>query len=250
MIERPLNSQLKDLAIQHHRLRFWRALAWFWLAASLMGSSLIGLYWVTGFWVDWIFPALGGLSASAAFFAWLRHRKVDVDHHWISDQIEKQFPELQQLLVTAVEQCEKNQDKDFNYLQERVILEAIEHSKRRSWSLNVNKRLVMTHFAHLLTFSWLVLVLWGPTIAVPLSSISHIKVTPGDHEVERGTGMIITARVNGRMPAEMILTVVNSDDEREKIPMIRNLDDPIFAASIPSVKEDTVYYINYDGDRT
>ncbi|NIQ95870.1 MAG: hypothetical protein GWN87_17935, partial [Desulfuromonadales bacterium] len=71
-----------------------------------------------------------------------------------------------------------------------------------------------------------------------------IEVTPGDVEVERGTRLVVTARFDGRVPAEARLESVLGESVR-RVSMKQNLADPIFVATIPEVDADGTYRISF-----
>ena len=78
----------------------------------------------------------------------------------------------------------------------------------------------------------------------------EITVTPGDTQVERGTGLVIAARFGGAPPAEATLVLNFGSDKESRIPMARRLADPVFGASIPEVSQAGVYHIEYGRKKT
>jgi hypothetical protein len=85
---------------------------------------------------------------------------------------------------------------------------------------------------------------WGTASASPFSA-EGIIVTPGDTEVERGTGLVITARFGHMPPADATLVLVSSSGETQRISLSRNLADPVFGTSLPDISEDGLYRIEY-----
>ena len=60
-----------------------------------------------------------------------------------------------------------------------------------------------------------------------------VTVEPGNTEVERGTSLLVLARVTGAMPAEATLVFRTEAGEESRLPMSPSLDDPVFGGRIP-----------------
>jgi hypothetical protein len=161
------------------------------------------------------------------------------------------------LLLAAAEQGAAGAHAGFGFLQLRVIEEALAHPRLEVWRRQLEQRLAFARIGHagaLLALLAIVLALtrgathgasgFGPLIG------DEITVTPGDTQVERGTGLVIAARFGSTPPAEATL-VLNSGSGREsRIPMARRLADPVFGASIPEVSQAGVYHIEYGRRKT
>jgi hypothetical protein len=78
----------------------------------------------------------------------------------------------------------------------------------------------------------------------------EISVTPGDTEVERGTGLVVTVRFGSTPPAEATLVMVSAAGATRRVSMARQLADPVFGASLPNLAEAAVYRIEYAGRKT
>ena len=79
---------------------------------------------------------------------------------------------------------------------------------------------------------------------------NEITVAPGDAQVERGTGLVVAARFDGALPAEATLVLNSESGKESRIPMARQLADPIFGASVPEISAAGVYHIEYGGKKT
>ena len=75
-------------------------------------------------------------------------------------------------------------------------------------------------------------------------------MTPGDAELERGTGLLISARFGGKPPAEATLVLLPVSGKTKRLPMERHLADPVFGASIIEVTEDGLYHVEHGGKKT
>ena len=77
----------------------------------------------------------------------------------------------------------------------------------------------------------------------------EITVTPGDTQVERGTGLVISARFGGKPPAEATLVMFPPPAKRKRLPLERHLADPVFGASLLEVSEDGLYRVEYGNEK-
>ncbi|HVR37199.1 MAG TPA: hypothetical protein VMS21_15260, partial [Methylomirabilota bacterium] len=127
-----LRSKLGQIVRDERRYRQWRALARWWLIASVAGIAVLAIVWVT----DWRSPALwwvvAGFALAGAGMSWWRERG-EHDHRWVVARIERENPQLKALLMTASEQEPDAATGTLTYLQERVILEAIDQERRSPW---------------------------------------------------------------------------------------------------------------------
>jgi hypothetical protein len=78
----------------------------------------------------------------------------------------------------------------------------------------------------------------------------EIAVTPGDIVVERGTGLVVSARFGGKPPPEATLVLVSVSGKMKRIPLERHLAEPVFGASLLEVAEDSLYRVEYGGKKT
>jgi hypothetical protein len=194
----------------------------------------------------------------AGIIVWSRSQKWQPDYRQIARQIEEHHPELHALLLTAVEQQPDPRTGKFNYLQSRVVREAIIEGRKHQWLDTISSsRLGLMQGAQLAALAILVGVIlqWrtpaaGAARAGFMTTGKGVTVTPGDAEIERGSGLVVLARFNGRLPAEATLVVGATGESSRQIPLVKNLDDPVFGGGIPEVSSDFVYHIEYDGERT
>src|SRR5262245_39297574 len=133
MIDRLLQKQLEPIARDYHYWYLWRALSRCWSAMALVGIGLIVLHRLTGWWSAGLFPLF--LATTLVWAAWIRHqwRSSKPDYRAIARQIERENPRLHALLLTAVDQQPDPATGALNYLQQRVINEALEHNRNRPW---------------------------------------------------------------------------------------------------------------------
>ncbi|MDG2123601.1 MAG: hypothetical protein P8J87_07890 [Verrucomicrobiales bacterium] len=189
---------------------------------------------------------------------------------WVPDlrvlarRIEEENPELNSLLITAVEQ---EGGGEIGYLQERVVIEAVQEALARDWSGSVSK--TQARFSRVLEISGAValLVVWalffpkfGPdggltgagareaeeAVEEELVEPGEVSVEPGDVEVERGSRLVVRARfAEDEFPGEASLVVAKHDGTEERVAMNMALGDPVFTAVLDSVEEDMDYRVEF-----
>jgi len=258
MIESLLRRELEPVARRHRRMQSRRRLALCWAAAALGGFLLMLLQQAAG--VGGILPKVlvAAGAALAGMIVWSRSQKWQPDYRQIARQIEEHHPELHALLLTAVEQKPDPATGKFNYLQSRVVREAIIEGRKHQWLDTIsNGRLRLMQGAQLAALALLALLILQWRIPAPgaaktgfLAAGKGVTVTPGDAEVERGSGLVVLARFSGRLPAEATLVIGATPENSRQIPLVKNLNDPVFGGGIPEVTSDFVYHIAYDGERT
>jgi len=183
------------------------------------------------------------------------------DYRAVARHIERQNPDMQALLLTAIEQEPKGLGGQLGYLQERVIGEALRHATKHDWLRSVaSKSLLLAHFGGIAALSIIIMALLQLLPSVPsLFTIDrgvlagrnyNITVSPGDTTVELGTAVVILARFDGRVPPEAKLWVGPSEQDKQQMALTKNLDDPVFGGLIPEVNNNLLYHIEYAGRRT
>jgi hypothetical protein len=176
----------------------------------------------------------------------------------IAAAIEKDHPDLHALLITAVEQAPDTNDGTLNYLQHRVVLQAIEEVQRRKcvkvvpeWqNFTLGFLLLILFFAAfggVYAIGSFKALRFAPQIGVPHEELS---VTPGDVELERGSGLVVLAKFSRNVPSEAVLVLSPVNKPVQRIPMVKNLDDPVFGGGVPEVTGDLAYRVEYAGRAT
>jgi hypothetical protein len=258
MMEPRLQKQFGAMESMLRRARLRRRLSFCWGA---MAVGALGLFLIHGFtgWdtrLAWWLVFFGGLLA--AFIVWRRERRRPSDFRALVATIERENPEVRHLLSTAAEQ-EPDESGQFGFLQLRVIEQVLTHRHRILWERSFKRKLSSAANVHLLALAALLVVLsidFHPTWwhAKPGSSspwfAEEITVVPGDTQVERGTGLVITARFGHTPPAEATLVVVSASGKTQRLPLVRPLADPLFGASLTEVAEAGLYRVEYGTKKT
>ena len=259
MMELRLQQQLGRLESALRRARLWRRLAWCWIAATILCVSLLVAHRGTGgnSRLAMTLPVI--LGAVAAVIVWLIEERRPRDFRALAKALEVEHPELHPLLTTAIEQQPDHETGEFHFLQRRLINEVVTHRHQRLWSYEAQRKLssaVLVQTAALVVF---LAVLFASHVfaggrhsaAVRLSSnLEEVSVTPGDTQVERGTGLVISARFGGKPPAEATLVIITASGKTKRLPLERHLADPVFGASLLEVSEDGLYRVEYGGKKT
>jgi hypothetical protein len=251
-----LQAELEPVARSYRRFRIWRGLAQCWAVAAGVGAILIVLQ-STGWNLGWALPLYFGFTAVALIWVWQRNLQAPLDYRWIAKKIEVDHPKLHTLLVTAAEQEPGEETGQLNYLQERLIAEARQYNLRNPWNQRPSERLFFAQcagwgalLAFLIILPGLLFSGRGTPATAPGAEIRGVTVTPGDTEIERGSGLVIVARFEEPAPVEARLVVLNSNGETLRLPLARNLEDPVFGASLPEVAGDLIYRVEFGDKQT
>lgn len=256
-MENRLRHQLGELEHLQRGARLRRGLARCWAATAATGLLLFGLHGLTGWDTRlpcWLTLA-GGLLAAGIL--WLRVRRRPLDLRAIAAAIEREHPEVRPLVTTAAEQEPDPASGEFGFLQLRVIEQVLTHPDRDRWEKSFQRTWTFAAAAQQLALAALVIVFgleaclpqWHPWVGSAWLS-GEITVAPGDTLVERGTGLVVTVRFGSAPPAEASLVVVSVSGKTRRIPMARQLADPVFGASLPSISEEGLYRVEYGSHQT
>jgi hypothetical protein len=238
---------------RQRRVRRWRLLAVSLGVAAIIAAAL--LFAGMAVWR----VAL----ATVAAFALTRFalgRRMDVrepDYAELARAIETRHPELHAMLLTVVEQHPDPATGKLHLLQQKLIEDAVASSRRLNWVAAVSdtalwrERVFAGCAALVLGF---VLFRFGVVERRPVRDAAlpeqGVTVTPGDTTVERGSGLIVLADFHRKAPGEAMLIVQTANQPEQRIPLIKNLDDPVFGGGLPEVDSDLTYRIEYAGQAT
>jgi hypothetical protein len=261
MIEKALRKRLRPIVNRRRRLHLARRLSAYWLVSGFIGIGLIGANWLLG-WsspiANWALCILTVLATAVAIY---KYDRMKPDYRAVARNIERQHPDMQALLLAAIEQEPKGLGGQLGYLQERVIGEALRHASKHDWLHSVSTTsLWLAHFGGIAALSFIILALSQllPSTSslftidrgVLVNRNYNITVSPGDTTVELGTAVVILARFDGRVPPEARLWVGQPERQKEQIILTKNLDDPVFGGLIPEVNSDLIYHVEYADKRT
>src|SRR5437660_4748740 len=256
MIDRLLEKHLKPMTRDYWRWQLWRGLARCWAVMALAGLALILVHHFAGRSVPGAFALVSVAAGGWALNVWRRWRKNEPDYRSIARRIEQENPKLHALLLTAVEQQPDAATGQLNYLQQRVVREALEHNRTRPWGDRIFDRLLLTWCVHVLALVFFLGVWLGLRRTSPPGRLffgpqaNAVTVTPGDTSLERGSGLVVLARFDGRLPAEATLVIKPVNENERRVPLAKNLDDPVFGGSVPEVNSSLSYRVEYGARQT
>ena len=262
----PALSQLVQPVIRRYRAyQMWRGLALCWTLTGIGVLALIAAQRNADWQPSWALNSLLGFAALSGFLVWSACRRFAPDLQWIARQIEEEHPELNSLLLAAVEQ-QPDESGQYSYLQQRVIREAIEHAARSRWAerfSNTQTRLAKTvHWLVLAVVVGLMVVYVTPTVARSEKVVQQqekipgvvvpeyeLSVDPGDTELERGSSLVVMARFGERFPSEVNLVINSGTDAARIMPMVKSMKDPVFGTTVTSVDQPFSYQVAFaDGE--
>jgi hypothetical protein len=186
------------------------------------------------------------------------------DFHRIAQRIEARFPTLEQRLLTAT-QVSRSQSSHF--LRKKLIDETVTHSRVYDWREIVNSK----RFWGVWGLQWMLLITLGgwfvsglPGAMRPLASSvpeagsvgSELKlsVEPGDIEMERGTDLLVTSKlegsIDGNWPVDARLVMVDEHGEETTLEMSRALADPVFGATLRRLEMPVTYRVEVGSIRS
>ena len=261
MIERALRRQLEPIVKRRQRVDVAVRLALCWSLAGLVALGLIGIDWLWGWNSPWAAALLSLATIAATVAVFHKSRRLAPDYRVVARYIEQRHPELRALLLAAVEQKPQGPDGQLGYLQKQVLKEALVHATDHDWLRSIStQKLVLADFGRIAALLFLVVALsqiLPPTSLVRrsrpgglLTRGEEISITPGDATIESGSPVVVLARFDGTMPAEVSLMVGPPGEEPEEVRLVRSLDDPVFGGIIRNVTSDLRYHVRYANKRT
>jgi hypothetical protein len=256
MINPYLRARLLPAWQRHRRWQLLsRTALWLSLAALLgwlmfHGSGPASSEGALGLWT--LATVLGQLIILAlGYFA-------KPDYRALACRIEARHPALDGRLLTAVEIIPEHEPA---FIQERLLQETIQHGLDHDWKSLVRPRALDAVQAVSLLAAGACAAIFllapaapvRPVLAAAEGSVKlsdGIEVTPGDTALEKGSSLLVMVRFTESVPSTVELVTGNTPETERRQLLVRSLNDPIFGGSVPDVKEDFRYRVNYDGKRT
>lgn len=267
MIHNRLLEELDRIQRRHRKLHLWRALAvgWFLVAAVGVCMSVLAS---TGGWVpSWTLPLLAALACLATGVSVFLATRRTPGRLNVARQIEEEYPELDSVLLAALEQEPESPDGRFGFLQENVIRGALAHSRHHDWDETAPERRIRRAQISGSVGLGLLIAIFGwlagfdhqrpatadrPPIDTRLPSEKEydVTVTPGDTEIERGTSLIVTARFTADVPDDAVLVYADDSGASTRDPMSLSFSDPMFGGRVVDVQSDLAYRVEYADRQT
>lgn len=248
----PVQKELSRIAADYQKYFVLKGLSVCWLGAAGAGILLFLLYWFAGLNMTVALPVLAMLSLIAGSIVFWRRSRADLAIREIARQIENDDPRLNSLLLAAMEQNPDPRTGELSFLQLRVIREAIEANRKSPWGQKFAERLFFAQTMHfgavgvlILVFSALAFTVPPPT--APSFARSHVTITPGNAEIEKGSAVAIVAQLPRAASTGVTLIYSSPEGGEKRVAMARSLNDPLYGFTLPSVDEATRYRVEYDG---
>jgi hypothetical protein len=278
-MDQHISRQLNHVVRRLIRLRRWWALSWIWSLTALVSAILVMTLPAGGATITVSNVLLGAAVVGSLWI--LRPRRVSEQERLATARlIEQRWPNLDQRLLTVIEQAPSSAIGGFSWLQQELATEVRCHSYANEWKEGVPSRRILVRVATAicavaLTFSLAnqvrtdsaILFATGddpaPDEQPVTSNLEDFKVSiePGTAEVERGTALLITATFEGRLPSTVTMFQVDdqvpsksfqtegTDEDEGKVggrPMRQSLKDPLFGTRLPVVDTSFDYRIQFD----
>ncbi len=261
MIEQSLRRQLEPIMKRRRRLDLAWRLSLYWLVAVLVGIALIGIDWLWGWRLPFALEVWTVATILVTLFAVCRSERIGPDYHALARDIEQHHPDLRALLLAAIEQKPDHPGGRLGYLQTQVLREAVVHATSHDWLESIPPRRVA--LANLSRIAVLLLLLGVfsqllPSISVlprsgrgvPASKGCQVTITPGNTSIEAGSPVVIVARFDGEVPLDVALSYAAPGQERQRMPLTRNVDDVVFGGVLQDVRSDLLYHVEFAGQRS
>jgi hypothetical protein len=245
-----LQEHLTFYRHQHRRQKLFSGLAKCWAACAVASLAVLALGQATGF----VWSLIGVSAAALASLVLVKVLMVD----WLTlaeivQLIERHHPGLNKLLETASEQIGENDLDKLDYLQQRVLADALKASREQGWELEANGRLALTHLYHGAALSVFLLAFWQMSDTTESQTVYSAKgsvvVEPGDVEVERGTSLIVSAKFTSNK-SDVKLVVKEPGQDQRWMGMAQSLDDPTYSYRLANVQSNAVYSVVSGGQQS
>ena len=245
-----LQEHLTFYRQQHRRQKLYSGLAVCWAICAVAVIALLLL----GQAPEFAWPVVGVAAAVLATLVLIKVWMVD----WLtlSDivrMIEQHHPGLNKLLETASEQLEKNDPEKLDFMQQRVLAEALQASHDQGWEMKSNGRLALAHVFHGAALTVFLVAFWqfsGNGTSTDRSGLGLAKgkvtVEPGNVDVERGSSLIISAAFS-EFKSKVELVVQEPGQPKRWITMAQSLDDPTYSYRLANVQSNALYNVVFDG---
>jgi hypothetical protein len=258
MIDPNLRRHLEPVLRRVRSARFLRRLMVLWLALAGAAVLAIGIEIVAGISLNALVPVFLLAGVFGVLYLAVSTQFWTPDLRGIARRVEQANPQLNSMLLTAVEQKPDPITGEFSFLQLRLVREAVGAAMEHDWSKSVTGRsLNLWRLGQFGTMGVAAIAVWmlylntspGASGSKLMALVRGIEVTPGNVRVEKGSSLVVLVRFSGSMPPEATL-VYQTGANTKRIALSRNLSDPVFGGTIPEVKEDALYRIEYRGKAT
>ena len=252
-----LQERLRPVVAALRGVRFWYLAAGIVVVATLIAWAMVDPVREGRFSGFLVALAILACVAVALVVVAISVRLSFRDPRTVALRIERRFPALQQRLLTAVGLAAPLTGVRLGYLQRRVIEEAENHGRSHRWVEAVpSKHRLLSRLTGLLSLAAMGLMLVhladsgplrqdGAAIASSRAEPKSVVIEPGNVEIERGTGLMITARFpsSDDLHDDFELICVAVDGTERRLPMKATLDDPVLSGFVSTVDTTLRYQV-------
>src|SRR5690606_20170195 len=223
-----------------------------------------------------LFGILVAGSIAIAVAAALQLRRSRSDDHYLAHYVEDRIPDLEQRLLTSLEFNSDDEsdgrkgvsrqfvrqlwlDAEAHVQEQQQRVESVASLRTSWWALGSACATVAIAVAALLLSDALLTgasrLLWpfsqeaAPAVAaVEAPAPISITVEPGDISMQQGNAATIVARVTNAMPTDIQLRLQTDNVNWQELTMRQEgsgSDSATYSYFLPSVQENTTYYVNF-----
>lgn len=273
-----LRETLKNLRRRRRNLLLLKQGSYFSIAAvtAILAALLFAVWWQ---------PDRNGTIALfisvlivLAGFSWLLLRSVNqqsTDDRRLAHYVEDHIPDLEQRLLTSLEFSEEElrsgrkgvsqqfiqqlwQDAQTHVNQQQIQVETVTPANASWYSFAGAAAAASIVFALVASsdslFNAASRLVWPfaieePVIVVEVKPTIEISVEPGTIDMQRGESVTIVATVTNAIPGTINLRLQNDNVNWRDVTMNREgsgSESASYSYFIPSIDEDTSYYVNFD----
>ena len=267
-MDKRIQQRIRQVSRRMQATRFVLLTGLFWILLALVGFCA----WLTGAipvqQITSAFIYVGGFAAGAIIVAFLIAQCSVRDDEATARRIENHFPELDQRLMAALNERPTRPSQRLGYLQESVVQQALTHHLHSPWRQVVSSgRTAASWGTAIVGFAMMISLGFASQFDLPQQEMAEtpveepspivtteLAIEPGNTDVERGSGLFVTARFpmteQQSLPSGVRLVTVTKSGEQRAIPMVRTLDEPLFAAHISEVEDDFEYRVEFDANES
>ena len=248
-MHREIRNKLEQIAKRFRsQVLAWLLIGYWGILLALLLGRLTQTGNATAGSFSWGLLGATAIGGYVLFFLWTRFGYRDLGS--VAQRVERQFPDIDQKLLTAIEPIKPNESE---FLRSKLIEETLLHAQSQHWETVVPKWKLGT----LWSLQWMLL---GATIAsswmlytkstsvLNTSDRSGIRgfewmVEPGSTQIEKGSDLLVSVRFSDDFSDDLLLIAESPSGESQSVSMQRSLRDPIASATIRKIKEPLRYRI-------